>query len=315
MRPKLLAVALVVAGLSGAAGGAPAGRRADAGRTTGLVAHDYVMSARIRPLLLFWITRRDVGRATVTWRTGAGQHGYSLLIGSDPDRAHGINRWGYLDEQIHGPDASLIGLMTVSGEQSIQEVEARLKSGVDGHAFKVIRGSIEGDRAEAVVTTLDTPEDYSFRQLNDVLALLPPASTQDRSRTLDLPAGTQPGFLSALADLVHETVQRRGDPAGVARDAPIRYFYYGRMYELRAARVRPVSALRVGETRYRDLLEAEFENLNLSSGEITRFGMTYGTTGQLREIPVTMTYQPRWWLRVDLALADDGGAPGAELTR
>ena len=72
--------------------------------------HHYSMSARVRPLLVFWISRSGVGDAVVTKRRGPDQSGYSLLIGSDPDRApRRINRWGYIDEELHGAEAHIIG--------------------------------------------------------------------------------------------------------------------------------------------------------------------------------------------------------------
>src|SRR5262245_5961432 len=59
--------------------------------------HHYTMNARVRPLL-FWIGRDDVGDAVVAKRQNGESVGYSLLIGSDPDRApRRINRWGYID--------------------------------------------------------------------------------------------------------------------------------------------------------------------------------------------------------------------------
>ena len=65
--------------------------------------HHYSIAARVRPLLLFWIGRSGVGDAVVTKRRGPSETAYSLLIGSDPERApRRINRWGYIDEEIHG---------------------------------------------------------------------------------------------------------------------------------------------------------------------------------------------------------------------
>src|SRR5207244_2187084 len=87
--------------------------------------HHYTIGARVRPLVVFWISRSGVGDAVVTRRRAPGEASYSLLIGSDPDRAplH-INRWGYIEEEISGADATLLGLMTESEEDAIQHAEA-----------------------------------------------------------------------------------------------------------------------------------------------------------------------------------------------
>ena len=52
--------------------------------TVAVERHHYSVSARVRPLLLFWIRCNDVGDAVVTKRRGSDQSGYTLLIGSDP---------------------------------------------------------------------------------------------------------------------------------------------------------------------------------------------------------------------------------------
>jgi len=48
---------------------------------------------------LFWIGRSNVGDAVVARAAAPHEARYSLLIGSDPNRApRRINRWGYLEE-------------------------------------------------------------------------------------------------------------------------------------------------------------------------------------------------------------------------
>ncbi|MDE3154656.1 MAG: hypothetical protein KGN76_06110 [Acidobacteriota bacterium] len=274
-----------------------------------VVVHHYEMNGQIRPLLFFWIGRDDVGGATITWHRGQGTAGYSLLIGSDPARApRGINRWGYIDEEIRGSVTNLLGVMTASNEQSLEEAEASVDRHADGtHAFRVIRASIDGRQSRSAVTTLDTRQDYSFHQLGAVLDRIPPETAGD-IRMVTVPDGIEPGFLSAVASLIHATVVE--GPSGGARPASARYVYHGRLYDLRVARVRPVAALTVNGTTYRQLLRAEFENRNAATGSVTHFSLTYGTEGDLREIPVTISYQPRWWLRIELTLAD-GGAQAA----
>src|SRR5258708_36873224 len=83
--------------------------------------HHYSIRARIRPLLVFWISRSGVGEAVVTKRQGSGGAGDSLLFGSDPDRApRRINRRGCTNEGIHGSEATPLGLMTNSSQESAQ---------------------------------------------------------------------------------------------------------------------------------------------------------------------------------------------------
>src|SRR5437879_4325433 len=81
--------------------------------------HHYTIDARVRPLL-FWIGKNDVGDAVVAKTQDADGVAYALLIGSDPARApRRINRWGYISEEIRGGEATLVGLMTESDEESV----------------------------------------------------------------------------------------------------------------------------------------------------------------------------------------------------
>jgi len=267
------------------------------------------MNARVRPLLLFWITSSDVGDAVVTKRHGPDQSGYSLLIGSDPDRAPlRINRWGYLDEDIHGGKATLIGLMTESEEQSLQEAEANIRKQAGGRTYEVIQATIDGERARSVVAPIHVPTEYTFRQARTLLDLARRESLEAKPRLVHVPAGARPGFLCALADLIHQHVQTSRAPGGVGRGAAATYVYHGRLYQLSATRAVAISRLRAGSKTYQQVIAADFEIKNTDTGELTPFSMTYGTEGPFAEVPLTASYQPRWWMQVDLAL-DDAAAP------
>jgi hypothetical protein len=85
--------------------------------------------------------------------------------------------------------------------------------------------------------------------------------------------------------------------------------YHGRLYQLRATRAEIMSTLRVGTSTYQQIVAADFEIKNAYTGELTRFSMTYGTKGPLAEVPLTASYQPRWWMQVDLALDDTKSGP------
>jgi hypothetical protein len=281
--------------------------------------HHYSVSARVRPLLLFWIRCNDIGDAVVTRRRGSDQSGYTLLIGSDPERApRRINRWGYIDEEIRGDETRVIGLMTEADEQSVEEAEARLRQPSNGdRTYQVMQATIHGDQARSVVTPIDVPTAYSFRELRTVLDLARRESPAARARDVRIPQGTRPGFLYALADLVHQHVQTFRGPGGIQRGPVVTYVYHGRFYQLRATRAEAMSKLRVGASTYQQIVAADFEIKNTYTGELTPFSMTYGTAGPLAEVPLTASYQPRWWMQVSLALDDttsgpqlaDGGRP------
>jgi hypothetical protein len=262
--------------------------------TSGAERHHYSITARVRPLLVFWITRSGVGDAIVTRRYAPGEASYSLLIGSDPDRApRRINRWGYIREEISGNEAHLIGLMTESDEKSVEEAEAGLRKQASGqHPFKIIRATVSGEQASSFVTSIATPEDYTFRQVRTVLDLAQRDSSDATSRVIRLSPGTRPGFLAALADAMH------GSPG------PITYVYHGRLYELRQTPAQTIQNMRIGGVSYGRATAADFVVTNVRDGEQTHFSMTYGMEGRFAEVPLTVTYRPRWWMQVELTIDD-----------
>src|SRR5262249_47062432 len=199
-------------------------RRAADGATAESAAaerHHYTIGARVRPLLVFWIARSGVGDAVVTRRRAPGAASYSLLIGSDPERVplH-INRWGYIEEEIRGAEARLLGLMTESEEESIQQAEANVRNQPSGaHPFKVIHATSDGERAHARVASINMPEDYTLRQMRVVLDIARRAADGGKLPVVALPPGTRPGFLAAGADPT-TTPARRPVPSG----------YYGELF-------------------------------------------------------------------------------------
>jgi hypothetical protein len=287
---------------------ASSGAPASGAVTSGTVErHHYSIAARVRPLLVFWIGRSGVGDAIVTRRLSPGEATYSLLIGSNPDRApRRINRWGYIKEEIRGAEARLVGLMTESDEDSIEQAETNLKKQAHGdHPFKIIRATVNGEQAHSVVTSIGAPDDYTFRQLQTVLDLALRESPEGKPRTIRLPPGTRPGFLAALADAMHTST------------GPIVYVYHSRIYELRQAEARTIQDLRIAGASYGRAIAADFIITSTHDGERTRFSMTYGTEGRFAQVPLTVSYRPRWWMEVNLTLDDavDGPAPADGVDR
>lgn len=307
-------LALVALGL---ALGAPAHARSSAANLSsdlGGERHHYSISARVRPLLVFWISRSGVGDAVFAKHKGPGEAGYSLLIGSDPDRApRRINRWGYLDEEIRGGQARLIGLMTASDEDSVKQAEANIGKPVAGdRAFKIIQATIDGDQARSMVTSVAAPAAYSFRQVYTVLELVRRESSKEpegKVRVMRLPSGTRPGFLAAVAELMHRHVDEWHASGLVQVGGPIDYVYHGRIYELRATRTQALASVELGGRTYAHVIRSDFEARSAYNGEVDPFSITYGTEGTLAEIPLAASYQPRWWMQIDLTLDDTTSGP------
>jgi len=308
---RLSAAALIAFGAAAGVAASPrADRSAPVASNVPIERHHYTMSARVRPLLVFWISKSNIGDAMTLRHQDAGGAEYSLLIGSDPQRApRRINRWGYIEEHIQGPNATLVGLMTESDEDSIEQAQASLRKQESQHVFKLIRGSVAGNQAQSVVTLVPAPSDYDFRQLQTLLDLARTDQREGTTRSVRLAPGTRPGFLAALADLMRGHVEQWRASHRIDAGLPVSYAYHGKIFELRATKTQMQATVKIGSTVYQRAIASEFEIRNTRSGEVTRFAMTYGSEGSLAAVPLTVSFQPRWWLEVDLALDDSTPGP------
>jgi hypothetical protein len=268
--------------------------------------HSYAVNARVRPLLLFWIGRDNVGEARLTWRKGPnGRRAFEFLVGSDPARApRHINRWGFIVEVLDGDKADVLGVMTGSREETIEEAEAQLARQGDTSTFKASRTTIDASRAVSGSMTIEAPSHLTFRDLDALLAFIP-AEPISR-RTLVLPAGTQKGFLVAMDSLIRDSV----GPCryGRAKRVPtIHYVYNQTVYDLSLLSCDYQSELRTKTDTFANVVDARFQVKDRQTKSETKFRVVYGTSGDLRQIPVRVVFRPRWWMEIELELDRSAG--------
>jgi hypothetical protein len=291
-----LVLAVAPAALAAAAESTPDGHPA----TPVTAEHRYRLSAAIRPLL-FWVGKGNVGGARIVWRAdGDGRKGYELLLGSDPARApRKINRWGWVREDADGPRATTTGLMNRSEDDSLDQAKASLQA-KGSHLFKLNRARIEDGTARAEATTVYAPQDYTFRQLDDLLRFAEAARPVPRVREGRLPPGTHPGLLFALADLVGAGVAAARVPQGAGPwPRSVQYTFNAGVYDLTVTSWARVERAVYGTRTYERLVRLEFESRNREKGTTERFVFACGTEGELAGVPVFVRYQPKWWFKVE----------------
>jgi len=310
----LIAVAAVVAQGFGPAATLLAAEKNEAKKESAampvVVEHKYRMLAKVRPVL-FWISKDDVGGARISWRGDeTGGYGLDLLIGSDPQRApRNINKWGYIAEQVQGADARVIGVMKQSNEQSIAEAESQLdaEGRRGGFAYSAILGTASGKQAQAGVTTVRVPRDLTFRDIGTLLEMVNTAKGSAEQRSVALPAGAHPGLLLALQSLVKQSADGYAQAGAGFKPmrTPATFVYFGTLYDLTMKSSELVKTATIDARKYTNVVRSDFEIKNRSTGETTRFQLTYGTTGALAGVPVHAIYQPRWWFEVQLFLDEN----------
>lgn len=265
----------------------------------------YGVAARIRPLV-FWTGWKDVGEGRIR-RSEPDRAPYlELLVGTDPKRAPlGINRWGYIAETVCGPATQILGIMTASDEETIEEATANVGEGGNARQiFKAIRGSLTGDQAFNEVLRLAVAESLTYRDIDALLSRLPPPGTM---RQTSVPPGAHGGFLTAVSRLVQQSQAEYRQSGKLSRLPPQSFVFAGKVYDLTLRSVQLESDRASGGRTYPQALRGEFEVRNRATGKLTRFKVEYAADEVVGEAPLRVVYQPRWWLQIELRLR--GTAP------
>jgi len=272
---------------------------------------EYVVNARVRPLL-FWIGRDDVGGGRITWREAGSDRGIELLVGSDPARTpRQINRWGFIREESSGDATRVLGVMKESSEETLDEAEARIERERAGDVvFKAIRATITGRSAVGGTMTLRTPSNLTYHQLDVLLPLIPLEPPVQRS--LELPAGTQHGFLRGMTVLIGESTGpcRTSGKMAARTISKVPYVYKQTLYDLSLVSCEYVPELQTKRGSFFEIVKGRFETRNRTTGNVTHFQVAFGTSGEQNGRPVRIVFRPRWWLEFELLL-DQPPVPGS----
>ncbi len=268
---------------------------------------NYRMNASVN-LILFHPRWSNVGGGRIGWiEAPGGEKGLELLIGSDPARTPGkINRWGFISEYVSGSSARLIGVMTQSDEQSVEQAKASVNKSEREHAFKAIRSWLNGSEAQSFTISLRQAENYTYRDVALLLSKIPEGNPAVKK--LKIPAGADQGFLFSVRELIDESVENYRNTRKLIGTKQRQYVYNAALYDLSVAESDFVKKLTVNGKEYRDLIESEFKVLNKTTNRTSAFSVTYGTCGRIASIPVRIRYKPRWWFQAELLLDEDATA-------
>ena len=284
--------------------------------------YDYEMTVQIR-LLLFWTGRDDVGGGYVKMGHAADDSNLEvirLLFGSDPAKAHGINRWGTGTEVAkRGPggaveSSAFFGFMKSSKGESVSAMQQELSNEKSGgqHQFEAIISRVDPGRAMSTTVPFYSDHDFSVHEFEPAEKVVLDQVQEGQARKfheLDETPGDcnrSGGFLSTVQELANDALDKHSTPAALC------YVYNSNQYTLTLDGTRPVPEKKVhftlSETKqridrtYHDLEEARFHTLNHTTGTKTAFALLLGTSGNLRGAPVQINYQPNWWFQITLNL-------------
>jgi hypothetical protein len=257
--------------------------------------YTYRMAGKIRVLLL-WVGRDDVGSGVITWRGAGTDKAIELLIGSDPSRAPGqLNKWGYLVEALSGAESSVVGLISQENDDRLSDVKADLKKRKEQRAFDTIRGHVGVAEGAARVGTLYALSRLTYHDADGVLRdVLGDASLAIKH--VPRRANVRPGFLTSLTELISRSLEKKNDTRR------LQYIHGDRLFELRLIDATRLARFDRDGRTWHDVVRGRFETGEAGNRSGTRFELIYGASGALTGIPIVISYQPKWWLQVDLVL-------------
>jgi hypothetical protein len=273
--------------------------------------HHYRMAAKVRPLLLFWMGRDNVGGGKLVWRRGENNaRAFELLIGSDPARAPWkINRWGFISEEWNGEQATVLGLMSRTEEQSIEEATEHVRKGPpDAHQFKLSRSTLNGRTCAATMQLNGYESDFTYRDLGALIQSFEAGPQQTRQKAQQFPIDPKPGLLSTVFEMVDDTVagfNREGKRALAGRSRAS-YAFNCQLYDVEQRSSRTLDNATIDGRRYPRLIESQYAVVKRTSRKEEHFSLTYGVDGPMSGIPVRLTYQPRWWMKAELVIDEQG---------
>jgi hypothetical protein len=253
------------------------------------------MAGKIR-LLMLWVGRDDVGSGVIRWRGGDDEKAIELLIGSDPTRAPGqLNKWGYLVESMRGGESSVVGLISQENDERLSDVKAGLKTRREQRAFDTIRGYAAAAEGTARVGTLYAPSQLTYHDADTVLKNVL-ADNSLRVKSVARSGDVRPGFLSSLTELLAASFGKK------RTSQRVRYIHGDRLYQLRLIESTPLTRFERDGRTWQNVMRGRFETGEAGARSGTRFELVYGASGGLTGIPIVISYQPKWWLQVDLVL-------------
>jgi hypothetical protein len=163
------------------------------------------------------------------------------------------------------------------------------------------------DREAVVWTKLaDVGREVSFRDIDFVLERMPGLTNWEEHR-LARPPDARPGFLTAFTEMMDASAKLWSSGKAKPNSAPkmLTYMHRAELFDLHQDQLELVENAATGSGGHVRALRARFRIWNRQTKEWSGdFGTVYGVSGDFAGVPLRFTYQPRWWLKTELAIDD-----------
>ena len=242
--------------------------------STGRVFYDRDLGAYYWPLRPYWVQRKNNRAGEPIWKAQVSSLTAILAY------KHGI----VFDERdMRGFVKTFMELVYAGGSD-----------------FRAIHGRVSDHVAIWRLASLRTPQLLTVQQVEEALAHLRRDAGRGTVAQRSLSTGVSPGFLVAVAGLLDGAIAsvRQGSESPDRRS--VAYVFGSRIYELRV--VSAERATTAYDGRAISTVRTRFEIRTSETGARSRFELTAGAADDLAGVPLTIEWQPHWWLRVKLRL-------------
>jgi hypothetical protein len=222
-----------------------------------------------------------------------------FVSGSLPERAHGLNRMGYIEESVspgeHGR-AEYLGFMTASGEESLADAKKALHGPAGGAVeFVASRGEIDQTSAHNTVRHLPLPSSARWTDAPRLKEAVEEDLAQPGSGGgyADLSHGQRPGtFLYTVLTMVRS-------PARVTDGS---FVHNGKLFRLHAVKRADAKAgAQFAEARLMsaagDAIEMAGLIRNAKTGAETTFHVWFDRSSP-NSLPLRFEFQPKSYLKL-----------------
>lgn len=181
-----------------------------------LLRRDYRADAVILLFSLPIYTREGVGGgfAAARLQDDSGQTIESLQFaaGSDPERARGLNRLGFIQETVKSdgtsaPESIYTGFMTASDEESFAQAKNALEKSGDKLQYQGIEGEIHSGAARSRSVRFETPATWNWTKFEELYPfaeqMIRQASPKGKEVVLQARSATR-SFLSAMMQTIRD---------------------------------------------------------------------------------------------------------------
>jgi hypothetical protein len=252
----------------------------------------YRMDATIMLLGAPLFTRQAAGGGYASVEISGDQSERAVALqfaaGSDPARAHGLNRFGILREALVLRSAvtelSFAGLMTRAREESFEQGRKALASSARGSGGVVARGRTFGSTIQTWIDAIDIAPDCNWSNLNETLS--DALRREPRAQARETISAASTTFLHAMhsAAFSQDLIYRR------------QFTHASKAYWLETRR-HPDRPLELAGAIH-----------DLAGARCAEFRTSYGA-GDASGIPIRIEYRPRSFLRLTFEAAPEANQP------